>query len=343
MGDTTAISWADHTFNPWEGCTRLSPACENCYAADRAHRFGNDHLWAGQLRRTSPANWRKPLAWNWAATAAGTRPRVFCASLADVFDNKAPQEWREDLWRLIEATPNLIWMLLTKRPQNVGKMLSRTWCPAIRGGHLVRPGPTNIWLGTTAEDQERADQRLAFTASIAGNLGWLWFVSAEPLLAALDLTSVAIPGTQPGRFNPLKGSVAYAAHHHRPQGLMLGRMSYPPCGLVITGGESGRKARPSNPAWFRSLRDQCAGAGVPFHFKQWGEWQARDRLADGSDLRLVALTEHAGPDQTAMWPDGHVGYGHADQHGGAGVKMLRVGKERAGRLLDGVEHLGMPA
>lgn len=300
MGDTTAISWADHTFNPWEGCTRISPACDNCYAADRAHRFGNDHLWAGKLRRTSPANWRKPLAWNRAAEAAGVKARIFCASLADVFDNRAPQEWREDLWRLIEATPNLIWMLLTKRPQNVSKMTQRWWTR----GFLPKRPPANVWLGTTAEDQARADQRLPILIRDAVNLLWLPFVSAEPLLGPLDLSR------------------------------WLRSL-----GLVIAGGESGPKARPSHPDWFRSLRDQCAAASVPFHFKQWGEWTEGDKRV--AAMGTVVL--HLGQPQHLAWPDGTItNSGRAEDHSGPATWLRRVGTAQAGRKLDGVEHLAMP-
>ena len=312
MGDTTAISWAHHTFNPWEGCTRLSPACDNCYAADRAHRFGNDHLWAGELRRTSPANWAKPLRWNREAEAAGERRRVFCASLADVFDNQAPQEWRADLWRLIEATPHLTWMLLTKRPQNVIKMMPRPW--------LIdrAASPRNIWLGTTAEDQERANQRIGTIMIICGATGWLSFVSAEPLLGELDLTSITLPGTQPGRVNALTGDVAEASLHELKGGaVVMGRLEYPPLGLVIAGGESGPKARPSNPAWFRKLRDDCTRAGVPFHFKQWGEWVPAGEI-------------------------GFHGHEHRPRIDMPPASMMRVGVANDPHRLDGIQHLAMP-
>lgn len=308
MGETTAISWAHHTFNPWEGCTRISPACDNCYAADRAHRFGNDHLWAGELRRTSKSNWRQPLKWNREAEAAGEQRRVFCASLADVFDNQAPQEWRDDLWRLIEATPHLTWMLLTKRPQIIARGMPELWRRA--------PGmaPKNVWIGFTAEDQERLNQRAFATIFIAKHTGWLPFCSAEPLLGPLDPTRVAIPGHQTGRFNLLTGVVAECAI---VGGNLVGLDDYPPLGLMITGGESGRNARPSHPDWFRRLRDDCAAAGVPYHFKQWGEWAPSHDEVLG-DLRFVHRFDDA-------------------------VRVGRFGSGCAGRHLDGVEHLAMPS
>lgn len=173
MAENTAISWAHDTFNPWEGCTRISPACDHCYAAVRADRFGNGHLWAGQLRRTSAANWRKPLRWNAEAANWNGPRRVFCASIADVFDNQAPQAWREDLWRLIEATPLLTWMLLTKRPQKIVGMVPPAW--------LITP-PDNVWYGTTIENRATLAQRALHLAVVPAELR---FWSCEPLLEDL--------------------------------------------------------------------------------------------------------------------------------------------------------------
>jgi protein gp37 len=127
--ENSAISWTDHTFNPWIGCTKVSPACENCYAVrDAQDRFRLVRWGAGMpRRRTAPACWRQPIAWNRHAALTGYRPRVFCASWADVFDNEVPDEWRTDLWGLIRATPHLRWMLLTKRIGNATKMLPADW------------------------------------------------------------------------------------------------------------------------------------------------------------------------------------------------------------------------
>ena len=130
MAKNSAIEWTDHTFNPWEGCTKISPACDNCYAAERAARYKTVE-WGGPRRRTSKSNWNKPLKWERQASTfafeEGRRQRVFCASLADVFDNQVPEEWRADLWDLIRACPSLDWLLLTKRPQNIEKMLPEFW------------------------------------------------------------------------------------------------------------------------------------------------------------------------------------------------------------------------
>jgi protein gp37 len=149
MGDTTKIEWCDKTFNPWVGCTKISPACDHCYAESWAKRTGSPQLWNGKRRRTTPANWRKPLKWDREAAELGVRYRVFCASLADVFDNAAPLAWRTDLFRLIHETPNLDWQLLTKRIGNVPTMLR------VLGDDAL---PQNVWLGSTVVNQDEADR-----------------------------------------------------------------------------------------------------------------------------------------------------------------------------------------
>ena len=152
MGDNTKIEWADKTFNPWIGCTKVSPACDNCYAeAMMGHRYGRVNWGPGEDRaRTGNANWSQPRAWNRKAAATGARPFVFCASLADVFDNEVDEMWRYDLWRLIEATPNLVWLLLTKRIGNVLRMTD-----AVLGNWLDM---RNVAIGATMANQEEYDR-----------------------------------------------------------------------------------------------------------------------------------------------------------------------------------------
>jgi len=173
MGETTAIGWCDHTFNPWRGCTHVSPGCEHCYAEAMARRVGGRHgSWgAGGARVVaSEAYWRTPLRWNAKAAAAGLRRRVFCASMADVFEDRpdlvAP---RGRLFDLIAETPALDWLLLTKRPGNVAR--------------LYDPQP-NVWLGVSVEDQRRARERIPVLLAAPAVVR---FVSAEPLLEPLDL------------------------------------------------------------------------------------------------------------------------------------------------------------
>jgi len=178
MGEKTSISWTDHTMNPWIGCTKVSAGCDNCYAESLDHRWGHDSWGKGKpRRRTSVAYWADPLRWNALALGEFDRPaRVFCASLADIMDDEAPSGAREDLWRLIDKTPNLIWQLLTKRPQRY-----ETYLPAdFKHG--------NVWLGITAEDQENYDLRWPILNKQATARSLLSFVSYEPALGPLDIT-----------------------------------------------------------------------------------------------------------------------------------------------------------
>jgi protein gp37 len=179
MGEFTKIEWCDHTFNPWIGCTRVSPACDNCYAADMMDTRYHRVKWgAGEPRsRTSDANWRKPIQWDRAAAKQGTRPFVFCASLADVFDNEVDPHWRSDLFDLIRATPNLVWLLLTKRIGNVVKMV----------GHGSR-WPENAALGATMATQAEYDRDAIKLAMAREALDPLFtFGSFEPLLGEVEL------------------------------------------------------------------------------------------------------------------------------------------------------------
>lgn len=182
MGQHSAIEWTHHTFNPWWGCLKVSPACTYCYAETWAKRVGQQ-LWGPTApRRTfGDAHWREPLRWNRAAEAHGRRERVFCASMADVFEDRlelAPS--RDSLFDLIEKTPHLDWLLLTKRPENIGR-LSR-WRQRF---------PDNVWLGTTVELQEYAAPRLD---ALLTHDAVVHFASCEPLLGPLDLTRWLSPG-----------------------------------------------------------------------------------------------------------------------------------------------------
>lgn len=249
MGENSRIEWCDHTFNPWTGCTKVSPGCAKCYAETMSRRLPQLGRWGpgGERKRTSAANWRKPLSWNRIAGAAGGpryRPRVFCASLADWLDAEIPAQWLADLLDLIHATPHLDWLLLTKRPELWRERLAAALAHAERlappapGASMVRSwlyhgyAPANVWIGTTVEDQRRADERIPALVDIPARVQ---FLSCEPLLEQVNLDLDGI-------------------------------------NWVICGGESGHGARPMHPDWARSLRDQCQAAGVAYFFKQWGEW-----------------------------------------------------------------------
>ncbi len=181
MGANSKISWTDHTFNPWIGCTKVGPGCENCYAEslDARYRFGGKqqtHWGPGVPRqRTGVANWRKPLSWHRAAVASGVRAKVFCASLADVFDNEVPDEWRTDLWTLIALCHELDWILVTKRVGNVSKMTPASW--------MHDEWPANVWLLATMVNQEEVDRDISKLARIPAPVTGL---SIEPMLERIS-------------------------------------------------------------------------------------------------------------------------------------------------------------
>ncbi|MSU91871.1 DUF5131 family protein [Rhodobacteraceae bacterium 2CG4] len=175
MAENSGIEWTTHTFNPWIGCTKVSPACDHCYAEAWDARFGGER-WGPHAPRTRTKSWRGPVKWNREAEGAVERPRVFCASLADVFDNHRSIDpvWRSDLWALVRQTPNLDWLLLTKRPQNIERYLPADW----------GQGYANVWLGTTIENQEEFDRRAHHLTAIPAAVR---FLSMEPLLEPVDL------------------------------------------------------------------------------------------------------------------------------------------------------------
>lgn len=305
MAESTAIEWADHTFNPWIGCTKVSPGCDNCYAARQdGFRKWTPAGWGPGQPRKRTKTWGAPVKWNAAHEAFyaqhGRRQRVFCASLADVFDNEVEREWRDDLATLILNTPNLDWLLLTKRIGNAGGML----------GEMFLDGPPdNLWLGATIVNQEEVDRDIP---KLLATPAAVRFLSMEPLLGPVDLPQAKSFG--------LHGFGQHA----------------PGVDWVICGGESGPNARPMHPDWARSLRDQCAAAGVPFHFKQWGEWTPGENV---ERQRGTVDTAFLMDDRWDIYPlnlatDG----GHIDDQ----PDLYRVGKKAAGRCLDGVEHNGFP-
>lgn len=177
MGKATDISWCDHTFNPWWGCQRVSPGCEHCYAETKA-KWLAPGTWgpaSTSYRKTfSERHWREPLGWNADAVRRGLRRRVFCASMADVFeDNPLVEDARSRLWEVTRQTPALDWLLLTKRPENVWRMLPQGRWP-------------NVWLGTSAETQHYADARMPLLARLRDRVPVL-FVSVEPQLGPVSL------------------------------------------------------------------------------------------------------------------------------------------------------------
>lgn len=334
MGENSKIEWTDHTWNPWIGCTKVAAGCQHCYAEELMdHRYGKVK-WGPNGTRviTSPSNWAKPLKWNRDAERAGVRARVFCASLADVFESWGKQitthdgrivgvcsrchkfntimhrsewdagepEWfcrladggcgeqqhlraatmkdvRRELFALIDATPNLDWLLLTKRPENIQRMWE---LPALHPG-AIGSYRKNVWIGTSVAVQADADANIPELLKCR-DLSPVLFLSMEPLLGPVNITRLG----DDGRFaSPGVDGLDW----------------------VIVGGESGHEARPMNPQWARDIRDQCQAAGVPFHFKQNGEF--------------VSCSEVEGHGEHFTFPDGRT--------------VRRTGKKLAGRTLDG--------
>lgn len=186
MAEYSKIEWTDHTFNPWTGCTNVSPGCDHCYAEAWSKRSGHVKWGNNPRKRTTDQYWKAPSIWNSRADAFaathGRRQRVFCASLADVFDNQVPSEWRSDLFALIRECRGLDWLVLTKRPQNIKKMLPADW---------GADGYPNVWLGFTAEDQEHYNKRWKYVAALPAAVR---FVSYEPAIGPLRLPTT---GQQP--------------------------------------------------------------------------------------------------------------------------------------------------
>ena len=251
MGETTGITWTDHTFNPWMGCAKISPGCTNCYAERDAARWKLAKWGASEPRkRTSTAYWKQPATWNRKNEALGVRTKVFCASFADVFeDHRDLPPWRAALWPIIEATPFLDWLILTKRPENVVDMVPQKW--------LLDGFPPNYWPGITVEDQE-ATKRIPFLQKWKGG-GPRW-ISAEPLLEPLRLDEfLEVP------CNCLIPALEGAGQHSPACSIFKG----PAFDWIIVGGESGpstQAVRPFSIEWARDILAQV---------RTWGKDRAR--------------------------------------------------------------------
>ncbi|MEU5298029.1 phage Gp37/Gp68 family protein [Streptomyces umbrinus] len=290
----------------WWGCARISPGCRNCYAADNARRWGHDvfHL-GGERRMLSDAYWRKPLKWNREAQQTGIPRRVFCASMADVFeDHPQVTTARVRLWQFIEQTPWLRWQVLTKRPENIATMApwGDTW-------------PDHVWIGTSVEDQQRADERIPLLLQVNASVR---FLSCEPLLGPVWISDYMWQACACCEGEGHDEACARCGDSHCESG-HIRKLDW-----VIVGGESGRGARPMAPQWATNLRDQCKQNRVPYFFKQWGEWAPSGQIAIGGKRPGRALVGEPVD-----------GLGHR-------TEMVRLGKGKAGRLLDGQSHDAVP-
>jgi protein gp37 len=314
LGDNTKIQWADATWQPTRGCQIVSPGCTNCYAmkmASRLEAMGQPHyrgltqhtkagaVWTGEVRSSSQGVLEQPLRW--------ARPRrIFVDSMADLFAEGVADDWIDRAFAVMALAHWHTFLVLTKRPERMRRYFAgipeAPFVPGARDALIegeaqkiyhqrtgqdpsewmgIHPPLPNVWLGTSAEDQRRADERIPHLLVTPAAKR---FVSLEPLLGPIDAVDYLVA---PPRLD-----------------------------WIITGGESGSGARPANPQWFRDIRDQCALAGVAYFHKQNGEW--------------ASVSEVPGPgEHFTFFPDGRT--------------VRRVGKKRAGRLLDGVQHDAMPA
>ena len=316
MGENSAIEWTDATVNFWWGCTKVGPGCDHCYAEAWSKRTGGGIWGVGAPRRKIKSavsllyKLHNGASW-WAADyhiskiVSTPQRRVFIQSMSDLFDGEVPIEWFAEAWRHVSACDRLAIQIVTKRISVVEKRLAAI-------GALGWPQHAGLMISIVNQDE--ADRDVPRLLALKGKLGIPWVgLSIEPLLGPVD---------------------------------------FDPCDLalvdwIIVGGESGPGARPLHPDWARSLRDQCASAGVPFLWKQWGEWAPNVvyTMLDGDRAgELVGLTIISSTDRKQVGE--RVFYAmpaNAESKPGPVERMERVGKKRAGRLLDGVTHDGMPA
>ncbi|MBN8972943.1 MAG: phage Gp37/Gp68 family protein [Rhizobiales bacterium] len=386
MSDKSAIEWTDATWTPIRArnrktgkvgwyCEHATPGCVNCYAESFNARLGTGlpfkpghrddvELLLDEKMLLAPLRWKRPRM-------------VFVCSMTDLFADFVPDAWIDRIFAVMALAPQHTFQVLTKRAERMRTYLS----DRLRGSFVTAaalamtpgrdwektpawnmPWPLpNVWLGVSAEDQRRADERIPHLLATSAAVR---FISAEPLLGPIDLTRVgtldsvcaAMPGVveRENRGRPVSGpgsicgvqidAIGAAASSitffqtpdHMGGFTAASPRSWPCLDWVVVGGESGRGARTMHPQWARSLRDQCEDAGVAFFFKQWGECVPAELIAgDKRDEpwrrpqngagEAWSFTEYGAPRET--WPQ---------------VRFWRVGKKAAGRLLDGVEYNGMP-
>lgn len=364
MASHSSIEWTDATWQPITGCSVVSPGCTNCYAMRLAGTRLQHHPSRAGLTTMTKAGpvWNGAVRFNreWLTQPLGRKkPKlIFVCAHGDLFHESVPDEWIDQVFAVMALAPQHTFQVLTKRAERMRKYMERMrsrWIldlsAAINaiGNNAIRvadapgrPAPQwplpNVWLGVSAEDQRRADERIPHLLATPAAVR---FVSAEPLLGPIDLTALKLEGvTSP--FNALQHGSTYTPNAVL-NGVKTTKRFYhtsgqPTLDWVIVGGESGPSARPMHPDWARSIRDQCAAAGVAFFFKQWGAWKNGSDFADDAkvvcrDGRVFENTIGAAVDADSARPI----MAHNP------TLMRNVGKKRAGRLLDGVEHNGVPA
>lgn len=307
MADKTGIEWTEATWNPVTGCDKVSDGCTNCYAESIAHRFDGTPAYPNGFAVTlRPERLDMPLRWK--------RPRrIFVNSMSDLFHNQVPDDYIAHIWAVMAWSPAHTFQILTKRHGRMRVLLSssdfkskvddawydfgRRYNMAAKVGHPGHPYDRwplpNVWLGVSAENQQWADIRIP---ALLDTPAAVRFISAEPLLGPLSIFASSKIDRDPG------------------------------LDWVIAGGESGRGARPMHPDWVRALRSECSFNGVPFLFKQWGEWRPYLTSRDGfvePHAYVNAETGHVATEEDALNAPGNW------------TGVFRFGKHRAGRELDG--------
>jgi len=356
MSDNTKIEWADATWNPIRArdlgpvgagpaigthCEIVSPGCEHCYAQAINKRLGTHRPYLRTTREhvsiyLDEKVLAKPLHWR-------RSRRIFPGSMTDLFGEWVTDDMLDRAFTIMALCPQHQFLLLTKRPERM-----RDWIAGREG--FIRPLAAsgratvadqdqplrwplpNVWLGVSVEDQRRADERIPALLASPAAVRW---VSAEPLLGSVNLTRISL-GISDAEFYDMPSIIKAEFFVDALKGAQS--INWQGLDWVICGGESGPGARPMHPDWARSLRDQCAVAGVPFFFKQWGEYAPRN-AGNGFE----GYIEAGGSVICVCWPDGTVGPGHSDLNKGLGWPLDRVGKRAAGRRLDGREWNEYPA
>ena len=286
MADKTGIEWTDATWNPVTGCAKVSQGCKHCYAERNWGRLQHLPAYAGRAFTDVATHADRLLQ-----PLSWRRPRrIFVNSMSDLFHQDIHDDFIGMVFRTMARAPQHTFQVLTKRAERMQRLLTH---PKMRGFVGDAPWPLpNVWIGVSVEDQATADKRIPLLLDTPAAVRW---ISAEPLLAPIDLAEHGLHGG-PGQLD-----------------------------WVVVGGESGPKARPMHPEWARGLRDQCSAAGVPFLFKQWGEWQPVH--PSGASIPGCGPTPQREP--AFRFEHGHY--------------FTKVGKKLAGRMLDGALHDGYPA
>lgn len=368
MANQTSIEWTDATWTPVKGCTRVSEGCRNCYAEIMTARFskpgmwgeglativdtpnGKDHRWTGKIKLDEavllkPLSWRKP-------------KKIFVCSTSDLFQAGVPDDFIDKVFAVMALCPQHTFQVLTKRPGRMRVYFADG--PAARiGGKAadlndgkwrpIRLPLPNVWLGTSTENQAAWDERVPHLLATPAAVRW---ISAEPLIGPIDPSKIEMPPAllplsctrdDVWAVEPLTGRIAPIIRSGASSwALDGGGQRIAKVDWIVAGGESGPGARPMHPDWARWLRDQCAAAGVPFLFKQWGDWQPHTPRAGGDlggDVRSGRVV--------TVNPSGRSIFEQSELTGRGGEPgcryMERVGKAMAGRLLDGVLHDGYPS